>query len=235
MNARHGGGDGVRHDEEGLVGRGAAQHAVRTDGKQKADRKAEEGHERREGHRDLEARDIVRVGQKRFKVLKTHEFRAEPEGILHQHRLVDGLAGGQEEEDERNGELRRHQQVGQPAVLEYDSFFHVVDSEDIKNLTASIPQDGRAVCPDVFGMRYRSRTDAFRGSRASASCRRKGLVLTSSRVQSGRAARCRGGRRHQGPPWRSPCRTRSFRIPRQRSCGCWAGSRDECRGSCRSS
>src|SRR3546814_5159335 len=63
------------------------------------------------------AEQVDEVGQ-------ADEFGRQPEGVRQLHGLQHGLAGGQEEEDQRNRELRGQQQVRQGLVPEDDAFFH---------------------------------------------------------------------------------------------------------------
>ena len=46
------------------------------------------------------------------------------EGVLQQHGLPERLGRRPEEEDERDRDLRRDQEVGQPGGAEDDAFFH---------------------------------------------------------------------------------------------------------------
>ena len=138
-NARYGRSDRVGNDEKGLVGVAAAQNTVGADRKEKRDRQADACDEHRKEHRDLEALDVVGVGPKGLEVGKPDEFVAEPEGVLHHDALLDRLPRGEEEEYERDEELRRNEHVGKPSVLEDDSFFHVVSRKGLRK-TQRIPR-----------------------------------------------------------------------------------------------
>src|SRR4051812_36923581 len=55
-------------------------------------------------------------------IVEPDEFRFEAERVLAQHRLVKRLARRPVEEHQRDGELRRQQQVGQHLVREDDAW-----------------------------------------------------------------------------------------------------------------
>ena len=130
-NARDGRRNRVGDDEEGFVGVAAAKNAVGADCKEKRDRQPDARDEHRKEHRDLEALDVVGVRKEGLEVGQSHEFVAQPEGVLHHDALLDRLPRGEEKEDERDEELRRNEHVGKPSVLEDDSFFHVVSRKGL--------------------------------------------------------------------------------------------------------
>ena len=51
--------------------------------------------------------------QQRDVVLEPDEFGREPEGVLHQERLLQGLHRGPVEKDQGDRELRQDQKIGQ--------------------------------------------------------------------------------------------------------------------------
>src|SRR5690606_32260115 len=130
QHAHDRGGHGIRPDQQGLVQAGAAHDAVGHDGQQQRDRQADEGHQRREHGRDAERVQVVGLAEQLGEVGQPDELGGQAEGVLQLHGLPHGLAGGQEEEHQRDGDLRRQQQVGQGLVPEYDAFFHGDKSQE---------------------------------------------------------------------------------------------------------
>jgi len=64
------------------------------------------------------------VAEEIFKIAKAHKLGLEPERIGDEGGLVDRLPRGPEEKHKGDKQLRSDQQVWQPAVVEYDTFFH---------------------------------------------------------------------------------------------------------------
>ncbi len=112
QHARHRRRHRVGPDQQRLVGRCAAQHAVGHHGQQQGDDQAEAGHHDGELRRHLEGGQVARVVEQALKIGHTHELRGEAESVLLQHALVQRLRSRPEEEHEHDGHLRGHQGPG---------------------------------------------------------------------------------------------------------------------------
>ena len=69
----------------------------------------------REHRGDPKRAQVELVREQRLEIVEPDEFRVGPERILHQHRLVERLRCGPEEEHQRDRDLRRDEHVRQPA------------------------------------------------------------------------------------------------------------------------
>ena len=111
-------GDRRRHrvgpDQQRLVDRGAAHHAVGHDRQHQRDAEAEHGDQHREHRGDLERLEVGRVGEQPPKFSRPTNSVRGAEGILHQHALLHRLRRRPEEEHDDDHHLRRHQRPGQP-------------------------------------------------------------------------------------------------------------------------
>src|SRR5690606_29174032 len=81
----------------------------------------EEGGGDREYGRHLHRIHVVRIGDDAPEIVEPHETRAQAERILLEHGLVEGLARRPVEEDERYGQLRNEQQIGEDPVRKDDA------------------------------------------------------------------------------------------------------------------
>ena len=121
-------GDRRRHcvgpDEQRLVDRRAADDAVGHHREHERDRQTERRDQRT---RRWPSRGTTRGSRGRRsrsrKLSSPTNCRVSPNASCTQHRLVDRLAGRQEEEDDGDRDLRRDQRVRQPAGLEADALF----------------------------------------------------------------------------------------------------------------
>src|SRR3546814_6201676 len=77
------------------------------------------------------AEQVDEVGQ-------ADEFGRQPEGVLQLHGLPHGLAGGQEEEDQRNRDLRGQQQVRQGLVPEDRSEEHTSELQSLMRISYAV-------------------------------------------------------------------------------------------------
>src|SRR4029434_6959652 len=89
-------------------------------------------HHREPGHRGAEDRgapgrpQVEWVGEHDLVVLEPDEGLQETEGVWQEKRVIDGLAGGPEEEDEGDGHLGRQEHVRQQPVAEDHAPVHRV-------------------------------------------------------------------------------------------------------------
>ena len=112
QHADHGRRDGVGPDQQGLVEAGAADHAVRHDGKQQRHAQADHGHQHREHGGDAERVQVGLLLEQFDEVVDADELGRQAEGVFEPHGLPHGLSGGQEEEDHCDDDLRQQQQIG---------------------------------------------------------------------------------------------------------------------------
>ena len=82
------------------------------------------GDQHREHRRDLERVEIELVVEELAEIVEPDELQVAAERVLDVQRLVDRLPGRQEEEDQRDRDLRRDQRVRQPPGLEPRALFH---------------------------------------------------------------------------------------------------------------
>ena len=121
---------GVGPDQQGLVGGGAADHLVGLDRQDQGDAHGQERDRGAEHHGVPHHLEIDRrldlVEQQALEVLQADEPQvaagkdvADP--VQRQRQRLDRRP---DEEDQRDDDLRRHQQIGQPLVLEGDALVH---------------------------------------------------------------------------------------------------------------
>jgi hypothetical protein len=123
-DAGNGRGHGVGPDEQGFVGQRALDDVVGHGGEQQGHGEAEDRHADAEDGGDADRAQIFAAVEEEDEIVEPDEADGEAERVLDQHRLPKRLARGPDEEDQRDGELRGEQQVGQPAVAEDDALFH---------------------------------------------------------------------------------------------------------------
>ncbi len=123
QHASHRRGDGVGPDDQRAVRRRSLDDAVRH--RREQERRAQRQRRGRDGEQDssAEALKVDRVREQAGEVVEPDELAAEPEGVLEQDGLVEGLARRPDEEDERDDDLRGDQRKGQPPPGKCDALF----------------------------------------------------------------------------------------------------------------
>jgi hypothetical protein len=102
----------------------AAHDAVGHHRQHEREREREESDRRAEHDRDAHGMEVVRIAEQRGEILEPHEFRVAAERALDEHRLLDRLRRRPDEEDQRDRDLRRDQEIGQQLGLKDDALDH---------------------------------------------------------------------------------------------------------------
>ena len=120
----HRGRDRIGPQQRAPVNRRALYHPVRQDREQEPGGQREKGGGDAELGGDEHRFEIMRIVEQFLEVLEPDELTSQTEGILHQERLKQRLAGRPYEEDKRDDDLRRQQHVGQPGITECYPLLH---------------------------------------------------------------------------------------------------------------
>ena len=113
---------GVGPDDQGLVGGGAANGPVGHDGQQQGYGHGDGRHRKAENNGHLDRIQINRIGEDIDEVFQADKRGRQPEGILLQDGLVQGLGGRPDEKNQGDDDLGGNQKIGQYLMLKTTRF-----------------------------------------------------------------------------------------------------------------
>ncbi|MOA29818.1 hypothetical protein D3C78_1508560 [compost metagenome] len=108
----------IRQDHQRLVNPAAAQHVIHQCSEEQRHDQPDTRHQEAENQRGVKRIEVVRILEQLGKVIQADKLAGQAEGIEALHRIPQRLAGGPQEKDCGDQQLRQHQYIGQPATAE---------------------------------------------------------------------------------------------------------------------
>ena len=119
QHRRDGGGHGVRQQHQRLIKAAAAHHIVDQRGEKQRNEQAADGHQGAEFYGGPERVQVVRIVEQRNEVIQADELAGKAKGIDALQRVPQRFARRPDKKDNGDDELRRDQQIRQPARAEH--------------------------------------------------------------------------------------------------------------------